>query len=378
MLEDTERKLPSSEYIFESDAVAIKAFVRELVTQSIVPFMENRISLWNDQVASRRRGISGRFMSLSKRWTGFGSTRGSLPGIVSGSNAPGSNFDFENGFYPSDTPEATMRQLADYAFMLRDWNLAYNTYELLRTDYGQDKAWVYHAAVNEMAAVCLLLMPQTMSIRGHSETIDQLLESASYSYLTRCGMPYGSIRCLTLATELLRSRGSAFAEEAARWGSRLLELGVISPIIQGFLSERIAECYQSRIGAGADDWGCRLRQAALWNVLAADTWLRIGHKRRAHLCLRQASDFYGGIHKQTKILPLPSMQNFWNVLENAMRRDGDSSVHPSTGVEEATSELISFEPDERGALGSRARLRQHGGATSNFNINYSHKLDGFE
>ena len=62
-------------YIFESDATAIRTFVREMVIQSIVPTMERSISLWNDQVASKRKGISGRFMSLSKRWGGFGSSR---------------------------------------------------------------------------------------------------------------------------------------------------------------------------------------------------------------------------------------------------------------------------------------------------------------
>lgn len=317
-------------------------------------------------------------MSLSKRWTGFGSGRGNLPGIVSGSNAPGSNFDADNGFYPSDTPEATMRQLADYSFMLRDWNLAYNTYDLLRMDFGQDKAWIYHAAANEMTAVCLLLMPQTMSARSRSETIDQLLESTSYSYLTRCGMPYGVIRCLTLATELLRSRGSAFAEEAARWGGRLLDLGVVSPIIQGFLSERIAECYRSRIGTSISGSGSRLRQAALWNVLAADTWLRVGHKTRAQSCLRQAGDLYGGIHGQNKMIPLPSMQVFGNTLKNVMPREWDSSTHPSIGVEESNNNLISFETDEREALGSPAYSYRSGGTSSNFSNNPSHELDGFE
>ena len=67
-------------YIHESDATAIRGFLREMVTQSIVPYMESRVTTWNDQAASRRRGISGRFMSLSKRFAGFGSTKGVASG----------------------------------------------------------------------------------------------------------------------------------------------------------------------------------------------------------------------------------------------------------------------------------------------------------
>lgn len=38
-----------------------------------------------------------------------------------------------------------MRKLADYAFMLRDWKFAHSIYDLLRKDFLNDKAWMYHA-----------------------------------------------------------------------------------------------------------------------------------------------------------------------------------------------------------------------------------------
>lgn len=41
-----------------------------------------------------------------------------------------------------------MRKLADYAFMLRDWKLALSCYDLLRTDFANDKAWRYHAGAH--------------------------------------------------------------------------------------------------------------------------------------------------------------------------------------------------------------------------------------
>lgn len=38
-----------------------------------------------------------------------------------------------------------MRKLADYAFMLRDWKLAHSTYDIVRKDFANDKAWKYAA-----------------------------------------------------------------------------------------------------------------------------------------------------------------------------------------------------------------------------------------
>ncbi|KAI1001730.1 hypothetical protein K3495_g6470, partial [Podosphaera aphanis] len=71
----------SCTHIYASDTVALKAFIREMVTQSIVPSMERCVSTWNDQVASRRKGFSGRILSISKQWAGFGrSSRNSANG----------------------------------------------------------------------------------------------------------------------------------------------------------------------------------------------------------------------------------------------------------------------------------------------------------
>lgn len=296
-------------YIHESDATAIKNFLREMVTQSIVPFMESRVTTWNDQVASRRRGISGRFMSISKRLAGFGSIKATNPGTS------GSNFDVQQGYYSSETPEATMRQLADYSFMLRDWKLAHSTYELLRTDFRNDSAWLYHAAANEMFATSFLLAPQNMSSKVRTDTVDQILEIASYSYLKRCSKPSGAIRCLIVAIELLKSRGSAGAEDAAKWGAKLLEFGILTIIAQAFITERIADCYRSRPGAGLLRTGSRNRQTAFWDILAAKAWMDLGKLVRVRSRLQLASIAYRRFNDEAMTLPFPSMEPLWNELE---------------------------------------------------------------
>ena len=305
-------------YIHESDATAIKGFLREMVTQSVIPFMEGRVMTWNDQVVSRRRGISGRFMSLSKRFAGFGSTRTTQPGISDNPGPSGSNYDILKGYYPSETAEGMMRQLADYAFMLRDWKHAYNTYELLRADFSNDKAWMYQAAASEMSVISYLLVPQNIGTKARSETIDQLLDISSYSYLTRCSKPAGAIRCITLAIELLKNRGPSAAEDAANWGAKLLELGILSPVAQAFITECIADCYRSRSMDGLLEIGSRRRRTAFWNTLASKTWLDCKLLFQARERLKLASISYRHDHRLELDVPFSSMQFFWGNLKHTI------------------------------------------------------------
>lgn len=43
--------------------------------------------------------------------------------------------------YPYQTQEAQTRRLADFAFMIRDYKLAASTYEFVKKDASNDKAW---------------------------------------------------------------------------------------------------------------------------------------------------------------------------------------------------------------------------------------------
>lgn len=307
--------------------MAINSFIREMVVQSVIPFMENRVVTWNDQVASRRRGISGRFMSLSKRFAGFGSTKSSTSSP--GSNvASGSNFNVQEGFYPPGSPEATMRQLADFAFMLRDWKLAYTTYDLLRSDFGQDKAWHYHAAVNEMAATTSLLNLQNPGMRYRADLIDQLLETASYSYLTRCSSAWGVIRCLTIAIELLRDQGPHCADDIRKWGCKLLESDVLRPMGQALTAERVADSYCSRLSTASRSLSSRRRQAALWHLLSAGSWTKVARFQLAQYRLQNTTSLHKAREDDDESLPFPSMQVLWGQLLKAAKaaEDVESSM----------------------------------------------------
>ena len=309
---------PSS-HLFETDTTAIKAFVRELIAQSIVPHMENRVALWNEQFASRRRGISGRFMSLSKKWTGFGTgSRNTSMASGPGGGASG-NYDSLQGSYRYDTPEGILRKLADYAFMLRDYKLASSTYELLRSDYGNDKAWKYLAGANEMCAVSSLLNPLSTIPKTRLDGFDQMLETATYSYLTRCSDPQNTLRTMALGVELLKVRGRTAAEMASRWAVRILELGLVGSVGHVLMSERVASCFSAQAGVGVNGWGSRKRKAALWNVVAADEWMKLGKAEFAAERLDDADFFYSSVKVTDRSKSFKEMSSFLEQLELAVR-----------------------------------------------------------
>jgi hypothetical protein len=318
--EDDEDFEDPTRYIFESDATAIRTFVREMVTMSIIPQMERNVSIWNDQVASRRRGITGRFMNLSRKWAFGGSSRNSTGGTSNSRD----NYNAA-GFYGSEAPEAIMRKLADYAFMLRDWKLAHSTYDLLRSDFSDSKAWKHHAAANEMAAFSLLIFPQQMSSKNRAETIDQMLEAAFYSYNTRCSAPYGALRSLLLGLELLRLRNGTNIDDAGRWGVRLLESKISGNVGDALIKERLAVCYGSKEGVGSWHWGSRRRKSATWSILSADAWLQQSRHIQARRCLDEAHRMYSTLPHKEGISKFGAAGHFMASLQHSLAESPDAS-----------------------------------------------------
>ncbi|KAF2664870.1 hypothetical protein BT63DRAFT_405966 [Microthyrium microscopicum] len=273
--------------LFESDAAAIRTFVRELVTQSIVPGMERLCAQWNEQVATRRKGLSGRLLSVGKRW-GFGLSRNSSTPVPS---VGSSSYDSLQGFYRPDTPEALMRKLADYAFMLRDFKLAQQTYDVLRSDFEHDKAWKYYAGANEMYLVSTMLnTPQPINKR--LESIERWLEAAVHSYVHRCDAPFYALRTLLLAFEAAKARGSLSVDDAAKWPARVLAMSLTGPIGRALVMERIASCYGQHRRPGA-----RRRKRALWSLMAADAWAERGKTVQAEQALADAKMAYGVVQQ---------------------------------------------------------------------------------
>ena len=273
--EESPKCLPSS------DVTGIRTMIRDMTQMSVVPFMERCIATWNDQVASRRKGLSGRFLSMSKRY--FSTT-------TSRTSSSSSNYDPHTGSYDPTTPEAQMRKLADFAFMLRDWKLAYSIYDLLRTDFNNDKAWKYHAAAQEFTVITHILSGSPVSHKVRAELIEPTLDLACYSYISRCSAHYSALRCLLVSSELLRLRGAGAIDEAAKWAIRAREISVLGPVGHALITERVGDCYRAR--TTSQPLGNRTRKAAMWKILAAAEWMEAGKTSQARRCLDAALPVY--------------------------------------------------------------------------------------
>lgn len=188
-----------------SDVSNVKAMVREFTSQSMIPFMERNIQHWNEQVASARRGIAGRLFGASRRLFGT-SARNPTPQSVQTITVHGANVPVGANtltIYPYAAPEAQMRKLADYAFMLRDYKFAHTIYDTVRRDYATEKAYKYHAGTQEMMGICLLMTNQPLT---NKTDVDRHFELAVQQYLGRCRSPYHATRTTIVYYELLKAR----------------------------------------------------------------------------------------------------------------------------------------------------------------------------
>ena len=291
--------------------------------------MEARVALWNDQVASRKRGLSGRFMSLSKKWAGLGPSRGTSPGPASNLRGAGTPDSSSENLHAADTGEATMYRLGEFALMLRDWQLASSTYDILRNDFLDDKAGFSFAHLNELAAFSTLLIDQDS---GHfnADVVDQMIDTAVSSYLVRCADPSRAFRCLIIVVELYIAHGPRMFDEAVKWASRILEVGVLNISTQALLAARIALGCASGHGLGCAEWGSRYRHLELWGLLATKIWTILDRRALARGCFNMVTLLLSSQGARRQALPFDSMQEAWAILEETIMARGRDASYIST------------------------------------------------
>ncbi|XP_007028000.2 PREDICTED: trafficking protein particle complex subunit 8 isoform X1 [Theobroma cacao] len=153
----------------------IKDLMQELSSKHIIPYMEQKIRVLNQQVSATRKGFRNQIKNLWWR-----------KGKEDASDSP-------NGpVYTFSSVESQIRILGDYAFMLRDYELALSNYRLISTDYKLDKAWKRYAGVQEMMGLTYFLLDQSR------KEAEYCMENAFNTYLklgsagqqnaTRCGL----------------------------------------------------------------------------------------------------------------------------------------------------------------------------------------------
>ncbi|BGP12587.1 hypothetical protein JCM10213v2_000504 [Rhodosporidiobolus nylandii] len=271
--------------VSDADVTALQKFVREMVVQSVIPFMERQVVVGNEAFTASRRSLGGRLFSAGRKYFGGGrdsSLTASGSGALSRSGSLGSGGASGQGWnaakgYPSTAPESATRRLADLAFMLGDFKLAQQVYDQASKDFKADKAWRYYAAAcpsSPQSPDAYLLLASLTPTSSASSSFDALRATLLY-YLAYRSLP-PSARGWDAAPVALLRAAEGLGEEVA--AAVLLE--------QAALADLRAEGRWEGAKKG------RRRRFALHMAMAAARYEKCGVKPLSLRCLSQASSLY--------------------------------------------------------------------------------------
>ncbi|KAJ8565224.1 hypothetical protein K7X08_007800 [Anisodus acutangulus] len=203
-------------FLSSDDLDELKKFVQDLSSKHIIPHMEQKIRLLNQQVSATRKGFRNQIKNL---WWRKG--KDDAP-----ENSAGPTYTFSS-------VESQIRVLGDYAFMLHDYELALSNYRLLSTDYKLDKAWKHYAGVQEMMGLTYFMLDQSRKdgeyCMENAFTTYLKIGSSGQRNVTRCGLWW---------VEMLKARDQY--KEAA---SVYLRISGEEPLHSAVMIEQASYCY---------------------------------------------------------------------------------------------------------------------------------------
>ncbi|DBA74127.1 hypothetical protein WJX77_012500 [Trebouxia sp. C0004] len=166
-----------------NDMEGVARFLEEFAVRVLLPHLEVRVRSLNHQVTVSRRGLRNQLKTFLFRSKSNASSETPRAGAAA---AEGS------AQYGAATTEGQMRQLADLAFVMQDYETAQSTLKLLASDYKTDKAWKHLAGVQEMLALSSFMTGGAMG------DVTALFREAFYRY--NSVNPLQPKACVRLAT----------------------------------------------------------------------------------------------------------------------------------------------------------------------------------
>ncbi|XP_026758904.2 trafficking protein particle complex subunit 8 [Galleria mellonella] len=247
-----------------NDIEAIKKFLQEYASKSLLPYLEKQISQLSEAVANRK-GVSRSLLSATKRWFGTGK---------------GGNTTVNNTvIYSNDCPELQLRRLGDLWFMCGQWQRAFDTYHTAKREFYADSAWLCYAGALEMAAISAFMA-------GDSNRKTQgYMEESIVTYLNTCRMVQYAVRATLLSVLCLSNAG--LHGEAAKQLIRMTSED--SDLRSAMLLEQAALCFLAGPGSKA-----MCRKYAFHMVLSGHRFSKAGQKKHAYRCYKQAYQVYEG------------------------------------------------------------------------------------
>ncbi|CAE7231072.1 unnamed protein product [Rhizoctonia solani] len=232
----------------DDDLQNISRFVREFVTQSLIPWMERNVIEWNEAYAATRR-LPSRLFSTTRRF--FGTSGSSTPTPSSPSS-------------PAPSTDVQQRRLAEFATFLGDLKLATTVFDTLRKETSN---------TSSADVLPLLLAPsKTLETYAHNALLGA-------RFVGRDPSPSSQLRAL---------------KYAVRWERGIRELNTIGGdqwlVWAAGASEEVPAALLLAQAAQMCARKGSLRRATLYYVAAADRLDKCGIKPLTMHFLRLARD----------------------------------------------------------------------------------------
>ncbi|EGW32503.1 uncharacterized protein SPAPADRAFT_61564 [Spathaspora passalidarum NRRL Y-27907] len=208
----------------------IRYKLNEFIVKNLIPHIQMKIRLWDDQYLQPKKSITNRFISVSKRF--FNNNSDSQLASSTSTASTASPFNYNENYYYKGSSQQVLRKLADWSLMINDFKYAYTIYDLIKKDYSQDKAWIYVASTQEMCIVSLLLaQTDQSSISGpdkntlrkiRHDIIEPFMDNLTYTYKSRFNYTHLNRKCLIIVIELLLCMNKLY--NLSYWWIDLIEL----------------------------------------------------------------------------------------------------------------------------------------------------------
>ncbi|KZV17131.1 trafficking protein particle complex subunit 8 [Dorcoceras hygrometricum] len=241
------------------DIGELRTTVQDLSSKHIIPHMELKIRVLNQQVSVTRKGFRNQIKNL---WWRKGKE-----------DAP----DEHNGpTYTFSSIESQIRVLGDYAFMLQDYELALSNYRLISTDYKLDKAWTRFAGVQEMMGLCYFMLDQSR------KDAEYCMENAFRTYLKVPSGMRNATRCGLWWAEMLKAR-SQYKDAAGVY----FRISGEEPLHSAVMLEQASYCYLLSTPIMLRKYGFHL-------VLSGDLYQKCGQIKHAIRTYKGALSVFKG------------------------------------------------------------------------------------
>ncbi|KAI8920698.1 ER-golgi trafficking TRAPP I complex 85 kDa subunit-domain-containing protein [Entophlyctis helioformis] len=176
-----------------SDFQAVDVLIKDFLLKQVLDRITRQMRDWERDIASARRGLSGRLFKVGLKY--FGASKSAAP-------APSAYMDMatRTTVFPFASPELIMRRLGDYAVMIRDYKYALTVYESVKKDFSANERYVkFYAGVQEMIAVAALLVTDNPNKTG----VESALEASVQAY-TDAKCPIYATRAALLVAEMTK------------------------------------------------------------------------------------------------------------------------------------------------------------------------------